>query len=159
MRNEWTTAVLGWQNRRDLWKCTHQCDETQGNNSAQAISTKMVFFGCRKIDNKRRRKQRRGQARRSWCKNVCPLLCFLLLLLSAYLLEAPEEDSFCRNRLCTIVSLDFVALVSTFPEISSIMEAWITALPYYTELVSKQRGCYRFNQEIIAGTVKARMPN
>ena len=45
---------------------------------------------------------------------VCPLLCFLLLLSSVYLLE-PEEDDFCRNRLCTIVSLCFVVLVSTFP--------------------------------------------
>ena len=34
----------GWQNRRDLGKCTHQCDETQGNNSVQALSTKNVFF-------------------------------------------------------------------------------------------------------------------
>ena len=42
------------------------------------------------------------------------LLCFLLLLFSVYLLE-PEEDDFCRNRLCTIVSLCFVVLVSTFP--------------------------------------------
>ena len=47
-----------------LGKCTHQCDETQGNNSARALSTKTVMsFGCKKIDidNKRRRKQRRGQ--------------------------------------------------------------------------------------------------
>ena len=51
---------------------------------------------------------------------VCPLLCFLLLLLSVSLL-APEEDIFCRKRLCTIVSLCFVALVSTFPQIFSTM--------------------------------------
>ena len=37
---------------------------------------------------------------------VCPLLCFLLLPLSIYLL-APEEDNFCRKRLCTVVSLCF----------------------------------------------------
>ena len=29
----------GWQNRTDPGKCTHQCDETQGNNSTQALLT------------------------------------------------------------------------------------------------------------------------
>ena len=38
--------------RTDLGKRTHQCDETQGNNSTQALSTKIVYFGCKKIDNK-----------------------------------------------------------------------------------------------------------
>ena len=46
--------------KTDLGKRTHQCDETQGNNSTRKLSTK-----------------------------------------------APEEDNFCRNRSCTIVSLCF----------------------------------------------------
>ena len=47
---EWVNNCWwGWQNRTDLGKCTRQCDETQGNNSAQALLTK-------------------GQTRRSWCK-------------------------------------------------------------------------------------------
>ena len=49
----------GWQNRRDLGKCTHQCDETQGNNSVQAISTKKCLLQL---------------------FLVCPLLCFLLFV-------------------------------------------------------------------------------
>ena len=36
--------------RTDLGKCTHQCDKTQGNNSAQSLSTTTVFSGCKKID-------------------------------------------------------------------------------------------------------------
>ena len=51
---------------------------------------------------------------------VCPLLCFLLLLLSVPLLT-PEEGNFCRKRLCTIVSLCFVALVTTFPWICHVV--------------------------------------
>ena len=42
--------------RTDLGKCTHQCNEAQENYSTQTLSTKMIFFGCKKIDNKRRRK-------------------------------------------------------------------------------------------------------
>ena len=38
------------QNRTHLGKCTHQYDETQGNNDTRALSTKFVFFGCKKID-------------------------------------------------------------------------------------------------------------
>ena len=51
----------------------------------------------------------------------CPLLCFLLLLLSVSLLT-PGEDNFCRKRLYTIVSLCFVTLVSTFPQICSVYQ-------------------------------------
>ena len=36
------------QHRRDLGKCTHLCDKTQGNNSTPALLTKVVFFGCKK---------------------------------------------------------------------------------------------------------------
>ena len=52
-------------------KYTHQCDETQGNNSAQALSTKIVFFGCKKIERRQKKKEamkrtdkdRQGQTR------------------------------------------------------------------------------------------------
>ena len=46
----------GKQHRTDREKCTHQYDETQGNNNTQALSIKFVFFGCKTIDNKRTRK-------------------------------------------------------------------------------------------------------
>ena len=37
------------QNRRDLGKCTHQCGEMQGNNSAQVLS---IFGGLKVLKNK-----------------------------------------------------------------------------------------------------------
>ena len=37
------------QNRTDLGKCTHQCDETQENDSTRTLSTEIVFFGCKTI--------------------------------------------------------------------------------------------------------------
>ena len=40
--------------RTDLGKRTHQCDEAQGNNSTRALSTKTVFFWCKKIDKKKK---------------------------------------------------------------------------------------------------------
>ena len=43
--------------RTDLEKFTHQCDETQGNSSTQALSTKVVFFGCKKKDRQQKRKE------------------------------------------------------------------------------------------------------
>ena len=49
------------------------------------------------------------------------VLFFASVFFCFYLL-APEEDSFCRKRSCAIVSSCFVALVSTFPQISSIMK-------------------------------------
>ena len=45
------------ENRTDLGKCTHQCDGKQGNNSTQALSTKIVFFGCKKRDGQQKRKE------------------------------------------------------------------------------------------------------
>ena len=60
-----------------LGKCTHQCDETQENNSAQALSTKIVFFGC--------------------------IVFFQCKKINSVSLPAPEEDNVCRKRLCTIV--------------------------------------------------------
>ena len=110
--------------RTDIGKCTHQCDETQGNNSTryERFRTKIVFFGYKKIDNKTfflflkkfslKKKEKRKKKIFFFFK---ALLSFLLLLSSIYLL-APEEDNFCRKRSCrlTIVSLCFVALVSTF---------------------------------------------
>ena len=38
-------------------KCAHHCDETQGNNSAQALSTKIAFFGCKKRDRQQKEKE------------------------------------------------------------------------------------------------------
>ena len=110
-------------NGRDLWKCTHQCDETQGNNSAQAISTKTVFFGCfKKIGRQQKKKEAKKRTDIFTSPPSCLSSSFLPSSFVVYLL-APEEDHFCRNRLCIIVSLCFVALVSTFPEISSILSA------------------------------------
>ena len=43
-----------WQVRTDLGKCTHQWDETQENNSTQALLTKIVFFGCEKGDRQQK---------------------------------------------------------------------------------------------------------
>ena len=60
---------------------------------------------------------------------VCPLLYFLLLLLSVSLLTPPKKTIFCRKRLCTILSLCFAALVSTFPPRSVVccsgLFAWL----------------------------------
>ena len=50
---------------------------------------------------------------------VCLLLCFLLLL--SVCLLTPGGDSLCRKLLCTIVSLCFIALVSTFPQICCVL--------------------------------------
>ena len=51
------TSELSWV----LGKCTHQCDETQGNNrtQSQALSTKVVFFGCKKIGNKTKKEAKK----------------------------------------------------------------------------------------------------
>ena len=56
--NEQLLAKLTKQNRSTLGKRTHQTDTTnkQGNNNTLALLTKIVFVGCKKIDNKRRRK-------------------------------------------------------------------------------------------------------
>ena len=32
------------------------CDETQGSNSTQALSTNFVFFGCKKVDRQQKKK-------------------------------------------------------------------------------------------------------
>ena len=67
---------------------------------------------------------------------VSPLLCFLLLLLSIYLL-LPEEDNFCRSCSYIIVSLCFVALVSTFPQICSILSASSLVFHSFVAIVAK----------------------
>ena len=36
-----------------------ECDETQGNNSAQALLTKIVLFGCEKIEEKKKKEERK----------------------------------------------------------------------------------------------------
>ena len=58
----------------------------------------------------------RPRGLRNLCTSApfCLSSSLLLLLLSDSLLT-PEEGNFCRKRLCTIVSLCFVALVTTFP--------------------------------------------
>ena len=43
--------------RTGLGKCIHQWDETPGYNSTQALSTKMVFFGCKKRDRQQKKKK------------------------------------------------------------------------------------------------------
>ena len=52
--------------KREMY--SDECDETLGNNSTQALSTKNELSSSgvkRETDNKRRRKQRRGQTKRS----------------------------------------------------------------------------------------------
>ena len=47
LKTEWVkNCWWGWQNETDLGKCTHQCNETQGNNSTQALSTH-TYSTCR----------------------------------------------------------------------------------------------------------------
>ena len=45
----------------DLGKWTHQCNETQGNNSAPVLWTKMVFFRCKKreIDQQKKKEAKK----------------------------------------------------------------------------------------------------
>ena len=53
----------------------------------------------------------------------CLSSSLLPLFVVVYLSSCTRRRTFCRKRLCTTVSLCFVALVSTFPEISSISSA------------------------------------
>ena len=86
-------------------------DQTKGNVLTNATKHKetvvhkrfrqIFVFGCKKTD----RQQQKGGSKEEDRQ------------------ERAEEDIFCRNRLYAIVSLCFVALVSTFPEISSILSA------------------------------------
>ena len=50
--------------RTDPGKCTPLRDETPGNNSTQARSTKIVFFGCRKIDRQEKKKEAKQRTER-----------------------------------------------------------------------------------------------
>ena len=43
-------------NRTDLGKRTHQYEEKQGDNDTRALSTEIVFFGCKKIDGQQKKK-------------------------------------------------------------------------------------------------------
>ena len=45
--------------RTGVGKRTHQCDETQGNNGTQALSTKIVFFGCKKRDRQQKKEAKK----------------------------------------------------------------------------------------------------
>ena len=102
-------------NKENVGKCTHQRDETQENNSTQALSTKIVFFGCKKRERQQKKKEAKKRTDKKEmmykkCKSnvkklyifvhkllVCPLLCFLLLLSVALLI--PEEDNFLSKAL------------------------------------------------------------
>ena len=44
-----------FSDRTDLRKC----DETQGNNNTRALSTKIVFFGSKKIEKNRKEAKKR----------------------------------------------------------------------------------------------------
>ena len=62
LSEEWiNNCWWSWQNRTGLGKCTHQCDETQGSNSTQALSTKSVFFGCKKRDRRQKKKEAKNR--------------------------------------------------------------------------------------------------
>ena len=43
--------------RTDPGKCTHQCDETRGNNSTWALLINTVLFGCTKRDKQQKKKE------------------------------------------------------------------------------------------------------
>ena len=124
----------GWQNRTDLGKCTHQCDKTQGHITTQRSRPENgIFWWYKKIDKQQKKKEAKKRNNKKeliysyivfcccciclfvcFCLVlhqlllVCPPLSFFLLLLSVCLF-APEEDSFGRKRLRTVVSFCFVA--------------------------------------------------
>ena len=51
LRNErTTTGEADKTGRTELGKCIHLYDETEGNKETQALSTKIVFVRCKKID-------------------------------------------------------------------------------------------------------------
>ena len=56
VKSEQLNCWWGWQNT-DLWKCTHQCDETHRNNSKHVLLTQIVFFGCKKTDRQQKNKE------------------------------------------------------------------------------------------------------
>ena len=47
------------ENKTDLGKCTQQCDKTERSNSTQSLPAKNVFFGCKKINNKKEEAKKR----------------------------------------------------------------------------------------------------
>ena len=59
-RNELTTAGEDDKKTKklNLGKCTHQCDETQGNNSTRALSTKLSSSGARRKTTKEEGEER-----------------------------------------------------------------------------------------------------
>ena len=106
---------------------------TKRNARKRQLSTKIVRFGCSKIDRQQKEEGSKDEDRQGGADVsedsqyfflhqlllVSPLLCFILLLLSVYLL-APDEDFSYQKHSCTIIFLHFVTLVSTFPQICSI---------------------------------------
>ena len=71
------------------------------------LATKFVFFGCKKIDNKLKKKEAKKRIHTS--SPSCLSSSLLLFSFVVYLL-VPKEF-FCRKRSC-IISLFFVVLVS-----------------------------------------------
>ena len=91
--SEQLLVTLTKQNR------AHQCDETQGNNSTRALSTKNVFFGWKNIDI-----LSILSVHLSFCTLTRQLLSHVYLVyvyLSIYLL-APEQEIFCRMSILSI---------------------------------------------------------
>ena len=69
-------------NRTDVRKCTHQCDETQENNSTRALSTKIVFFECQKRDKMKEAKKRTNKNQfcvQDFMCHVWPICSFIHL--------------------------------------------------------------------------------
>jgi len=60
--------------RTALGKCTHQCDETQENNSIQALSTEIVCFGRKKIDRDPKEKKKKKAKNRTDVKQILKIL-------------------------------------------------------------------------------------
>ena len=123
---EWVNNCWwGWQNRTDLGICTHQCDGTQGNNSTQALLTKIVYFRCEKTDNKRRRKQRRGQTRSIvtfYISSFLSVLFFVSIFCLFFVFMHPKKTVFVEST-CALL----------FPCISSHCHWWVhfpTSVPF-----------------------------
>ena len=84
-------------NRTDLGKCTHQCDETQRNNSIQALSTKIVLSGCKKWDGQQKKKEAKKRTEKK------ERLFLLACVSSRWWAQFPRSVLFCQphQQLCT----------------------------------------------------------
>ena len=145
---EWANNCWwGWQSRTHLGQGTHQCDETQRNNNTQALSTKIVFFKCKKIDNKRSSKRRSGQAKKSWCTKMLRMTknsSFLLLLLLLYInslsvlfFASPSSSS--SSSFSSSSFFFFFVCLSSYTQRRIFLSK---ALVYYCFLVFRRTGGY-----------------